>query len=112
MIYRNVSLRGGRVGCPLRIAGHLGLPDYWGIDSVRIVLAAIVVALGVTMSLPAAAQERGNMAEAKAMAERAAAHLIAVGPEKAIADFEQPDGGYRDRDLFVVVYNPKHIVAC
>ena len=78
----------------------------------QIVLAAVMVALGVIMGLPAAAQERGTMAEAKAMAERAAAHFVEVGPEKAIADFERPDGGYRDRDLFVVVYNPKHIVVC
>lgn len=45
------------------------------------------------------------------MAEKAAEHLIAVGPETAIADFERPDGGYRDRDLFVVVYNAQHIVV-
>ncbi len=74
-------------------------------------MAAILVALSVTIGLPVAAQERGTMAEAKAMAERAAAHLIEVGPEKAIADFERRDGGYRDRDLFVVVYNPQHIVV-
>ena len=78
----------------------------------RILMAAVVVALSVTFGLPTAAQERGTMAEAKAMAEKAAAHLIAVGPEKAIADFERPDGGFRDRDLFVVVYNPQHIVVC
>ena len=77
----------------------------------RIVMAAVMVALGVTVGLPLAAQERGTMAEAKAMAEKAAAHLIDVGPEKAIADFERPDGGYRDRDLFVVVYNPRHVVV-
>jgi riboflavin biosynthesis pyrimidine reductase len=78
---------------------------------VRIVVAAILVALNVIIALPAAAQERGSAAEAKAMAEKAAAHLIAVGPDTAIADFERPDGGYRDRDLFVVVYNPQHIVV-
>jgi cytochrome c len=75
-------------------------------------MAAVLVALGALIALPVMAQERGTMAEAKAMAEAAAAHLIAVGPEKAIADFERPDGGYHDRDLFVVVYNPQHIVVC
>jgi hypothetical protein len=74
-------------------------------------MAAVVVALSVTFGLPAAAQERGTVAEAKAMAERAAAHLIAVGPQKAIADFERPDGDFRDRDLFVVVYNPQRVVV-
>jgi len=74
-------------------------------------MAAVLVALSVTFGLPTAAQERGTPAEAKAMAEKAAAHLIAVGPQKAIADFERPDGGYRDRDLFVVVYSPQHVVV-
>ncbi|HLJ20798.1 MAG TPA: cache domain-containing protein [Stellaceae bacterium] len=74
-------------------------------------MAAIAVALGVIIGSPVAAQERGTLAEAQAMAERAAAHLIEVGPQKAIADFERPDGGYRDRDLFVVVYDPQHIVV-
>lgn len=77
----------------------------------RIVIAAVSVALGLIIGLPAMAQERGTTAEARAMAEKAAAHLLEVGEEKAIADFERPDGGFRDRDLFVVVYNPKHIVA-
>ena len=75
-------------------------------------MAAILVALGVIVALPVVAQERGSLADAKAMAERGAEHMITVGPEKAIADFERPDGGYRDRDLFVVVYNPQHIVVC
>jgi cytochrome c len=78
---------------------------------VRILTAAALVALGVIIAMPVMAQERGTMADAKAMAEMAAAHLIAVGPEKAVADFERPDGGYRDRDLFVVVYNPQHVVV-
>ena len=88
-------------------SGSLG-----GIESVRVVLAAILVALGVVIALPTSAQERGTTTEAKAMAEKASAHLIAVGPERAIADFNRPDGGFRDRDLFVVVYNPQHIVVC
>ena len=75
-------------------------------------MAAILVALGVIVAFPVAAQERGSPADAKAMAERAAAHMVAVGPEKAIVDFERPDGGYRDRDLFVVVYDPQHFVVC
>jgi signal transduction histidine kinase len=60
---------------------------------------------------PLSAQERGTAAEAKALAEKAAAHLHQVGPQQAIADFDDPAGGYRDRDLFVVVYDPRHIVV-
>jgi hypothetical protein len=46
--------------------------------------------------------------EARALAERAAAHMRAVGPEKAIADFSCPTGGFMDRELVVVVYSPDH----
>jgi cytochrome c len=74
-------------------------------------MAAFVVALAVTMGSSVAAEERGTMGEARAMAEKAAAHLIAVGPQKAIADFERADGDFRVRDLFVVVYNPQHVVV-
>jgi signal transduction histidine kinase len=79
---------------------------------VRIVTAAVLVALGIFIGLPAMAQERGTEAEARAMAEKAAALMIEVGPEKAIAEFERADGSFRDRDLFVVVYNQKRFVIC
>jgi cytochrome c len=46
--------------------------------------------------------------EAKALAEKAVAHFKEVGPEKAIADFNDANGGYVDRELFVVVYDPDH----
>lgn len=50
--------------------------------------------------------------EAKALAERAAAHLKAVGLDKAIADFLDPKAGYIDRELFVIVYSPEGKVLC
>ena len=83
-----------------------------GLDSVRIVMAAILVAFSVIIAFPVVAQERGSLADAKAMAEKAAAHMTEVGPEKAMTDFERFDGGYRDRDLFVVVYDAQHRVVC
>jgi hypothetical protein len=49
--------------------------------------------------------------EAKTLAEKAAAHFKDVGPEKAIADFNDPAGGYVDRELFVVVYDPNNRVV-
>jgi cytochrome c len=55
---------------------------------------------------PARAAEVATPEEAKALAERAAAHFKEVGPEKAIADFNDAAGGYVDRELFVVVYDP------
>jgi hypothetical protein len=55
---------------------------------------------------PSYAAEPATPEEAKALAEKAAVHLKAVGPDKAIADFIDPAAGYIDRELFVVVYDP------
>jgi hypothetical protein len=60
--------------------------------------------LGLALAMPAMADDRGTPDEAKALTEKAAAHMRAVGPEKAMADFNDPAGGFRDRDLFVVTY--------
>jgi cytochrome c len=49
--------------------------------------------------------------EAKALAEKAAAHMAAVGPDKAIADFNDANGGFVDRELFVVVYTPDNKIV-
>ena len=67
-----------------------------------------VVALGMASMLVAGsafAAERGTPDEAKVLVEKAAAHLKAVGAEKAFADFNNPAAGYQDRDLFVFVYS-------
>jgi hypothetical protein len=50
--------------------------------------------------------------EAKALADKAAAHMREVGPEKAFADFNDPKGGYIDRDLFVWVYTTDGKIVC
>lgn len=57
------------------------------------------------------AAEPATAEEAKALAEKAAAHFKEVGPEKAIADFNDGSAGYVDRELFVVVYDPDHRVV-
>jgi len=41
--------------------------------------------------------------EAYALVERAEAHVAAVGRERAFADFQRPDGGFIDRDLYLFV---------
>jgi hypothetical protein len=50
--------------------------------------------------------------EAKALAVKAAAHMAAVGPDKAIIDFMDPAAGFIDRELFVVVYGPDNTILC
>ena len=49
--------------------------------------------------------------EAKALAEKAAAYMKTVGPEKAIAAFNDANGGFVDRELFVVVYDPDNRIV-
>ena len=69
--------------------------------------ALIIVAL-LLIAAPATAGQRcaksASMAEARALAERAAAHLSQVGPEKAFGSFVDPAGPYLRDDLYVFVF--------
>lgn len=50
------------------------------------------------------AQERGTADEAKALVEKGLAHVKAVGPEKAFAEFSDKDSGkWLNKDLYIVV---------
>ena len=64
-------------------------------------VAALALSLSATAVL---AQASGTAAEAKAMLEKAIAALKA-DKTKALADFNAPDHGFRDRDLYVFCYN-------
>jgi signal transduction histidine kinase len=78
--------------------------------SIRILLAAgfaTILAIGAGF-----AAERATLDEAKALAEKAAADMKAVGPEKAMAEFNDPKGGYQDRDLYVFVYTLDGKIVC
>ncbi len=56
--------------------------------------------------LPAFANEpRATLDEAKAMLAKAVAHVKAVGPDKAVADFMVKPGPWVDRDLYLSVYD-------
>lgn len=62
-------------------------------------LAAFLIAAAV----PAFAQERGTADEAKALAEKALAHIKAAGADKAYDDFSAKDGKWQNKDLYVFV---------
>lgn len=50
------------------------------------------------------AQERGTLEEAKAMVEKGQAHVKAVGPDKAFADFTDKESGkWQSKDLYIFV---------
>lgn len=70
--------------------------------SIRVwAMAAAALLAGIAV---ATAQSFGTAAEAKAMLEKAVAALKANETE-ALAKFNQKDGGFRDRDLYVFCYN-------
>lgn len=74
-------------------------------------MTALALALAWVIAWPLYANAQGTPAEAQALAERAAAHMTEVGPKQAIEDFNDPNGKFVDRDLFVVVYDPDRKVA-
>ncbi len=69
--------------------------------------ALIIVAL-LLFAAPALAGQRcaksASMADARALAERAAAHMAQVGAEKAFGSFVDPGGPYLRDDLYVFVF--------
>ncbi len=63
--------------------------------------AALTLLASTTLAF---AQERGSADEAKALVEKGLAHVKAVGPEKAFADFNDKDSGkWVSKDLYIVV---------
>lgn len=61
-------------------------------------------ALAVVLAGAAHASEKANADEAVAMVKKAVAHIAANGAEKSYAEFGNKQGGFVDRDLYVVVY--------
>lgn len=78
----------------------------------RIFALSAAAALIASAGAPAGhAADQATPEEAKALAEKAAAHFRQVGPEKAIADFNDGGAGFVDRELFVVVYDPANRIV-
>ncbi len=62
----------------------------------------LLILFQALMAGAAFGQAKATPAEAKALTERAAARIKAVGPEKAFAEFNARDGKWLDRDLYVI----------
>jgi cytochrome c len=76
--------------------------------------ASCALAFSIVAALagaPALADDRGTPEQAKALVEKAVTHMKDVGAEKALADFDDRNGGYQDRDLFVFVYGPDNKIV-
>ncbi len=69
--------------------------------------AACLLLLGSPAVQAQGKSSKGTAAEATAMVEKAIAHIKKVGREKAFADFNNKNGPFTDRDLYVVVYDIK-----
>ncbi|MBO6562586.1 MAG: cache domain-containing protein [Nisaea sp.] len=67
----------------------------------------LAVAMLFTVATAASAADYATQDEAKAMAEKAAAHVKSAGMETAIKDFMTPGGQWHDRDLYVFVFDAK-----
>ena len=72
---------------------------------------ATAVALTLDMGFTLAAAERGTLAEARAMLQKAVAHYTAAGRKQALADFTGKKPPFVDRDLYVVCVGPGGIVT-
>lgn len=67
---------------------------------------SFIAALAVLAAAPLAfAGERGTSDEAVAMVKKAHAYYKAHGKDKALAEFANPSGAFKDRDLYVMVYD-------
>lgn len=66
----------------------------------RWILGAMLAAMFAPVSW---AETRATAAEAKALVDKALAHVKAVGKEKAFADFTA-GGAWTDRDLYIFAY--------
>ena len=58
----------------------------------------------------ASAAERGTAEEASALVKKGIAYLKANGPEKSYAAFNDPQGQFVDRDLYLVIYGLDGVV--
>lgn len=63
-------------------------------------LCGLIAAIAAAIAI--AAGDHGSAEEAKAMVNKAIAHIQSVGPDKAYKDFME-DPSWRDRDLYVFV---------
>lgn len=67
-------------------------------------LAGLVLSLSAAViSNLAFAADKGTADEAIAMVKKAVAYIKANGAEKAYAEFNNPNGKFRDRDLYILV---------
>lgn len=74
-------------------------------------LSRLLLASACALTIPAGAiaAPHATSREAQAMLDKAVAEIGKAGPEKAFAEFDSPDGGFKAKDLYVFVFNLKGV---
>lgn len=75
----------------------------------RMIEFATMAVCVLALQAPVLAAEHGSAAEASAMVKKAIDYIKANGKEKAYAEINNPQGMFRDRDLYVFVYDMKGV---
>jgi signal transduction histidine kinase len=78
---------------------------------VRTVHIATWLVTGLLAAGVASAEERGTPKEAQALLQRAVALVESEGEEKALAVFNDRDGAFVDRDLYVFCFGPEYKIT-
>jgi cytochrome c len=79
-----------------------------GTINMKKIFAAIVTGLfAMAINTAAFAAEQGSADDATAMVKKAVAFLKANGKEKALAEFNNQSGQFKDRDLYIFVQDMK-----
>ncbi len=68
-------------------------------------------AVALAVAVGAVAGEKGTPAEAKALLDKAVAEVQKDGSATAVAKFNDPAGGFRDRDLYVFCMDASHKIT-
>jgi cytochrome c len=70
-------------------------------------IAKTILTAVCTLALHASAfaNERGTPDEAVALVKKAIGYIKTNGKEKAFAEFSNPNGQFKDRDLYIMVYD-------
>lgn len=69
----------------------------------KALITAVATLLCLNFAPGALAAEQGKPDEAVALVQKAVAYLKANGKEKAYAEFNKPNGQFKDRDLYIFV---------
>lgn len=77
----------------------------------QIVLPLILLCLAGTPAVATPSCPTATLKSAQALAERAAAHLRRVGPEKAFSAFMDPRGGFMSGDLYIWVFDRNGVMV-